>query len=352
MDFQSPPSVMEALTRRVEHGVFGYSVPPDELVEVVVNRLEVKYGWRIEPEWLVWIPGLVSAIHVACRAVGNDGDAVLTTVPVYPPFLSAPKYSRRNLIRVPLVNENNRWIFDFDLLEDSITPSTKLLLLCSPHNPTGRLFNREELRQIAEICERRHIIICSDEIHCDLILDEGKKHVPTASLDPEVAGRTITLMAPSKTYNIAGLGCAFAVISNPSLRRRFRLTMAGIVPDVNIMGYAAALAAYRDGNEWLEAVSKYLRSNRDAVTRAVDEMPGLSMCPVEATYLAWIDAREAGLDDAAQFFEEAGVGLSDGRDFGTEGFLRLNFACTRSMLSDALERMHTAIENKIKDNAR
>ncbi|MEZ4600665.1 MAG: PatB family C-S lyase [Syntrophotaleaceae bacterium] len=343
MDFASPPAVLEALRERLDHGVFGYTGAPGELVEVIRERLLDLYGWRIEADWLVWLPGLVTGLNVACRAVGEEGDEVLTHVPIYPPFLSAPELSSRRTVRVPLVETGGRWVIDFDHLEQAITPRSRLFLLCNPQNPTGRVFSREELEGIAAFCERHGLILCSDEIHCDLILDPACRHLPTAGLDPSVAARTITLMAPSKTFNLPGLGCSFAIISDPVLRQRFRRVMAGIVPYVNLFGYAAALAAYRDGGPWLSALIEYLRGNRDLVREAVAAMPGLSMTPVEATYLAWIDARRLQLTDPAAFFDDAGVGLSDGREFGMPGFLRLNFGCPRPLLRRGLERMARAV---------
>ncbi len=345
MDFRSPPAVIQALHSRVEHGIFGYTHAPDALVETVLRRLKDRYRWKVESEWLVWLPGLVTGINVTCRAVGEDGDAVLTNIPVYPPFLSAPENNRRTLTTFPLIKSDNRWHFNFDRMEKAITPDTHLFLLCSPHNPAGRVFSIEELGRLAAICERHDIVICSDEIHCDLVLDEDKKHIPTATLNPEVARRTITLMAPSKTYNIPGLGCSFAIIPDEGLRQRFQKAMAGIVPHVNALGYTAALAAFRDGQEWLDALLNVLRNNRDQVAQTINDTPGLSMTHVEATYLAWIDTREANLDNPARFFEEAGVGLSDGQDFGGNGFVRLNFGCPRATLSEALNRIQRAMSS-------
>lgn len=344
MDFRSPPAVIEALRQRAEHGVFGYTAAPGELTEEVQVMLEKKYGWQVKAEWIVWLPGLVTGLNVTCRAVGEDHDDVMTAVPVYPPFLTAPGHSRRNLITFPLVQNNDRWEFDYDGFEKAITPKTRLIILCHPHNPVGRVFTLEELKTLAYICVSHDIIICSDEIHCDLLLDEDKPHIPIAVIDPEIAYRTITLMAPSKTFNIPGLGCSFAVISDRQLRRRFKRARAGIVPMVNTMGFAAALAAYRHGGQWLTALLSYLRDNRDFVTDAVAGMPGMSMTHVEATYLAWIDTQATGLDDPVKFFEAAGVGLSDGREFDGPGFVRLNFGCPRSTLEEALRRMRKALE--------
>ncbi len=344
MDFRSPPVVLEALRRRVEHGVFGYTHAPEELTPAILARLQADYRWQVEPEWLVWLPGLVTGLNVACRAVGEDGDQVLTPVPVYPPFLSAPRHSRRDLLTVPLGRRDGRWELDLERLEAAVTPRTRLLLLCSPHNPVGRVFGREELAALADLCARHDLVICSDEIHADLVLDPDKAHVPTAALEPEVARRTITLMAPSKTFNTPGLGFSFAVVPDGALRGRFRAAMAGIVPQVNALGYTAALAAYRDGGPWQAALLAALRANRDSVEQAVAAMPGLAMDHVEATYLAWIDTRPAGLEDPVQFFEQAGVGLSDGRDFAGPGFVRLNFGCPQATLREALGRMGQALE--------
>jgi cystathionine beta-lyase len=343
MDFRSPPAVIRALQQRVADGVFGYTVVPEELNAVVVTMLESRYDWKVNPEWLVWLPGLVSGLNVACRAVGEVGDDVMTTVPAYPPFLTAPVNSRRNLIKVALKEQNNRWQFDFDRLAQSITPATRLFILCNPHNPIGRVYTRDELAALAALCRKHDIVICSDEIHCDLILDGEKRHVPTATLDPETAARTITLMAPSKTFNVPGLGCAFAVISEEKLRARFKKAMAGIVPGVNALGYAAARAAFADCADWQAALLEYLRGNRDAVAQTVARLPPLSMAPVEATYLAWIDTRAAGLQKPAAFFEAAGVGLQDGIEFDGPGFVRLNFGCPRSVLKEALDRMAAAM---------
>ena len=343
MDFRSPPAVIEALRRRVEHGIFGYPSVPPELVEVILSMLLADYGWEVKPDWLVWLPGLVSALNVICRAAAEPGEEVLTAVPVYPPFLSAPKFSGRGLATASLIRRAGRWTFDFERLESLITPRTRLFLLCNPHNPVGRVYTKEELTALARICDKHDLIICADEIHCGLILDQDKAHVPLATLDPAIAARTVTLMSPSKTFNLPGLGCAFAVIADEQLRRKFKQAKAGIVPGVNLLGYVAALAAYQDKSGWHEALLSYLRANRDLVTAAINQMPGLSMTHVEATYLAWIDTREAGIEEPVKFFEEAGVGLGDGATFGGPGFVRLSFACPQVTLQEALARMRRAL---------
>ncbi|MHC4227780.1 MAG: MalY/PatB family protein [Planctomycetota bacterium] len=343
MDFQSPPAILEALHNRIEHGIFGYAVPPDELVETVVRRLEAKYGWKIQPSWIVCLPGLVPALNIACRAFGNDGDEVLTFTPVYPPFLSAPGLSGKKLKAIPLRREGDLFTFDVERFESEISPRSKLLLLCSPHNPVGRRYNRQEIENVTEICLRHNIVICSDEIHCDLILD-GEEHVPTATLSDEVAANTITLMSPSKTFNLPGLNCAFAVIPNDNLRTSFVRNRKEVVPGTNVLGYTACLTAYRDCEDWRIELIDYLRGNRDMVSKFVnEEIPRLSMDNVQATYLAWIDAGDLEVPDPALFFERAGVGLSDGRHFQARSYVRLNFGCPRKTLSDALDRMKRAV---------
>jgi cystathionine beta-lyase len=343
MDFRSPPAVIAALHERIEHGVFGYTHPPRSLVEAVLDHLERDFSWQVRPEWLVWLPGLVCGLNVLCRAVGEAGDEVITFTPIYPPFMSAPTLSQRSTVKVPLKLDRGRWVTDLEALERAITPRTKLLLLCSPHNPAGRVWNREELQQLADVAERHDLVIGSDDIHAGLILDKEIRHLPIAALSPETARRTITLLAPSKTYNIPGLGCSFAVISDPDLRKSFIKAAGRIVPHVNLLGYTAAEAAYRYGEEWRQALLDYLRGNRDLVAEAVGSIPGLATSHVEATYLAWIDVRSTGIKNPVRFFEEAGVGLSNGADFDAPGFVRLNFGCSRSLLVEALQRMRKAV---------
>jgi len=343
MDFRSPPAIIEALHERVSHGVFGYTAPPEGLTQAVLDALQAEFGWRVRAEWITWLPGLVTGLNVACRAVGAPGDEVITFTPVYPPFMSAPPLSGRTLVPVPLEYSQGRWGLDLEALERSVTPRTRLLLLCSPHNPVGRVWTERELTSLVEFATRHDLVICSDEIHAGLVLDQEARHIPIATLSPESDRRTITLLAPSKTFNVPGLGCSFAVISDDTLRRAFRKGMGRIVPHVNLLGYTAAEAAYRYGEEWRRELLAYLRGNRDLVAREVGSIPGLSVAHVEATYLSWIDLRERGIADPVRFFEEAGVGLSGGADFGLPGFVRLNFGCPRALLSEALRRMRVAL---------
>ena len=340
MDFAAPPPVLAALEKRLAQGCLGYPVASPALVDTLLAHLQREYGWRVEREWLVWLPGVVTGLNAACRAV--DGD-VITATPVYPPFLAAPRLSGRELIRVALRLDDGAWGWDFAAMEAAITAETRLLLLCHPHNPVGRAWQRDELERLAAFCKRHDLVVCSDEIHCGLILEPGRQHIPLAMIDPELAGRCITLMAPSKTYNVPGLACAFAVIADPTLRHRFGVVMRGIVPDVNVLGYTAAQAAYGECDAWHAALIAQLRANRDRVAAAIAQIPGLALAPIEATYLAWIDARGLGVADPAAFFEAGGVGLSRGDDFGLPGWVRLNFSCPRQTLDRALERMARAV---------
>lgn len=348
MDFATPPAIIDALHARVAHGVFGYNLPTVSQTQAVVDYLARKFAWPIEPAWIVWLPGLVSALNVVCRAIGEKDDAVFTATPIYPPFLSAPKNAGRPVVSVPLIQDKQRWAWDFDAVDAALEKTkTKLFLLCHPHNPCGRAWDDDELQQLARLAEKHDLVICSDEIHNGLILSPpSHQHRVFASLGDDIAARTITLMAPSKTFNIPGLGCAFAVISDTTLRRKFTTAMRGIVPHANALGMAATEVAYRVCDDWQTGLLNYLRSNARAVENAVAKISGLAMHPVEATYLAWIDAREfaqqRGIANPAQYLETHGLGLSDGAAFGAPGFVRLNFGTRRALLDEALARLAAA----------
>ena len=344
MDFAAPPAVIDALQQRVSHGVFGYADPTPSLVDAVIEGIHRDHHWQIQPEWIIWLPGMVTGLNLACRAVGEVGDNVFTATPIYPPFLGAPGFADRTLTTAPLQLIDHHWQWDWDTVKAALTPRTKLFMLCNPHNPVGRAFNRDELNKIAALCEQHDLTLCSDEIHCGLVLEPGVQHIPIAALDDTTAQRTITLMAPSKTWNIPGLYCAFAIIPNPQLRRRFTHAMRGIVPHVGVLGLTAAEAAYRHGSAWRDALLDQLRANRDLTLASINAIPGLSAARIEATYLAWIDCRALQHANPVALFEQHGVGLSDGRDFSAPGFVRLNFGCPMSRLQEALTRMARAIQ--------
>jgi cysteine-S-conjugate beta-lyase len=351
MDFRSPEAVVRALRDRVEHGVFGYGygVERSPLHEVVAARLLQRYGWRISPDAVVLIPGVIPGFNVACRVLASPGDGLLIQAPAYPPILRVPGNVGVRADIVQLRREpDGRYVVDADAFESAIHRRTKVFLLCNPHNPVGRVFEVAELRRMAETCLRRGLTICADEVHCDLIFP-GHRHLPIASLDPEISDRTITLMAPTKTYNLAGLKCSVAIIPNAELRDRFLAARVDLVQAVNILGYTAALAAYRDGQGWLDELLLYLEANRDFLVEYVrSRLPGISTAAPEATYLAWLDCRAASLpgnDPYTFFLEHAGVALNDGTTFGPGGggFVRLNFGCPRSILAEALDRMRQAL---------
>ena len=345
MDFRSPRPVIKALLERVEHGIFGYTSAPEVLYETVIDMLRREYDWKVHPEWLVWLPGLVTGLNLACHAFTAKGDGVMSAFPVYNPFLEAPRLAERRLVKVELKYENSRYELDYDGIEAACDDGVKMFELCNPHNPVGRAFSLTELERLAEICLKHNMVISSDEIHCGLILDEDKRHIPIASIDPEIAERSITMMAPSKTYNIPGLGCAFAVVPNREMRTELLRTMKGLVPFVNTLGFTAALAAFRDCGEWHAKLITYLRRNRDELEAFVASRPGIFMPHVEATYLGWVDVRELGLEQAVAYFEDFGVGFSDGAGFGMPGFIRINFACPHSQLKSALEMFDAGLAN-------
>jgi cystathionine beta-lyase len=343
MDFVSPPAVVAALRERAAHGVFGYALVPDSLIDAVSAHLLARYGWRIEPEWLVWLPSVVPGLNLACRAFAGPGEAVMTVTPVYPPFLEAPPDQGRRLVTVAADFNGGRWQLPLEAMEAAVTPDTRVLLFCHPHNPLGRVWSREEVAAVLGFCRRHDLVLCSDEIHCDLILDE-LAHVPAALASPDDAGRIVTLMSPSKTFNLPGLNFAFAIVPDEQLRRRFQRPGEGLLPFPGCFAIAAAEAAYREGDDWLAELLAYLRGNRDLLESfAAESLPRVAVTHVEATYLAWLDVRRLDHADAARACLAAGVALSPGAAFGDPGFLRLNFACPRSTLQEALRRLQTAL---------
>ncbi len=347
MDFKSAPAILEALHRRVDQGVFGYARPVKSTTEAIVAAMEQRYGWKIDPAWLVWLPGLVVGLNVTAQAFAEHGDEVLTLSPVYPPFMTAPRNSGRKAVTVPFALQSGRWTIDWDALERAVTPRTKIFFLCNPHNPLARVWRREELVRLAEFCARHNLVLCSDEIHCDLILDPALPHIPTSLLGPEVAARTVTLMAPSKTYNVPGLGTSIAIIPDAGLRARFVRATAGIVAEVTCLGYTACEAAYRDCEPWRQQLLATLRGNRDTILDFLArELPKVRVeAPIEATYLAWFNVSALGLADPIAHFEQHGVGLSDGAFFGAPkgSHVRMNFGCPRSTVVEGLRRMKAAM---------
>jgi cystathionine beta-lyase len=348
MDFVSAEPIVQALHRRVEHGVFGYSRPSQVLTRAIQERARNLYGWTVGEPDIIFLPGIVTGLNIAFQAFAARGEAILAQPPVYFHFLRDPMQHGRILQDPPVVQNGDSYEIDYDQFERAITKETRLFALCNPHNPVGRVYTRPELEKIAEICLRHRLIICSDEIHCDLVY-APHRHIPIATLAPEIEERTITLMAPSKTFNIAGLECGYAIIKSAWLRNSWKDFSSGLIPGVNIMGHAAALAALTEGHDWLDQVLTYLQGNRDYLREFLrEQMPSIRMSRVEATYLGWLDSRGAGIaKNASEFFlNHARVALNDGEEFGKggTGFVRLNFACPRQRLVEALDRMKAALE--------
>jgi cystathionine beta-lyase len=356
MDFRSPQAITRALTDKVAFADFGYEIAPESLINIVIERMERLYNWSVQPQDIIVIPGLVTGINLVCRALGQPGDGVLMQTPVYPPFLSAPQGHKLIRQDAPLTyvadGRHFHYEIDYDTFEAAITSQTKVFLLSNPHNPIGQTYTQEQLTRLAEICLRHNVVICSDEIHAELLLDNNQ-HIPLATLSPEIANQTVTLIAPSKTFNVAGLCCGFAIITNPEIRQRFIAASEGLTHGANSLGLAAAEAAYRndpDTNDWLTTLLQYLTDNRDTLTEFVaTQLPDLRVTQPQATYLAWLDCRAASLPDPFEFFmQKAKVGLNDGITFGPDGsgFVRLNFGTPRATLLDGLERMKKALENR------
>jgi iduronate 2-sulfatase len=345
MDFSAPPEVLAAIHHRVDHGVFGYTHEPPGFAEGLAAHLEQRHGWRVDPERIVGTPGVVTGLALTARLLADPDAEILTFTPVYAPFLSLPGLAERRCVRVPLVQHATAWTIDFEALEAAASPQSKLLWLCHPHNPTGTVFRRADLLKLADFAARHGITVVSDEIWSDLLLDEdhgGERHVPFASLDHPAARAAVTLVAASKTWNLAGLGCAAAILPTAEMRRRWRIAGGGLVPMVNPLGYAASIAAWTHGDPWRRRLIELLRHHRSLVQESVAATPGLSCVPAEATYLSWIDCRGTGCDDPQAACEAAGLGPSNGREFGAPGFIRINTGCPTPRLEEALRRLRRA----------
>jgi len=346
MDFPAAPEILEAIRNRLEHPMLGYGVARDELRARIVEDMQSKYHWSITPEDIVFLPGVEPGFNMGLKAMLEPGDGLVVQTPVYRPILNAP--SHWGLVRndVPLRQTEHGYVMDVDPLAAALSQS-RALLLCNPQNPTGKVFTKDELTEIATLCRDNDALIISDEIHCDLLFD-GRHHIPIATLSEETANRTITLMAASKTFNIAGLKTAFAIIQNKSIRERFVLSKLGMVDSVNVLGLEATLAAYTHASGWKARMLSYIQANRDYLSQQVAlRFPAIRLIKAEATFLAWLDCSELGLagDPQAFFLEHGKVGFSAGSEFGAAygDYVRVNFGCPRSLLSEGLDRMERAL---------
>ena len=344
MDLPTSEKIIGAVKSRLDERVFGYSEPPDQFFDVVIQRLEKKYGWRTKPEWFVPQPGVVPSLFFASNCLGADGDAVMAARPNYRYLLETALHTHRIFQPIDCHVNKNRWEMDFDQMRETLSAKTKTFLLCNPHNPVGRVLDRHELETIADLCLSNGTMICSDEIHADLVLDTDKQHIPIASLHPEVEKQSITLISASKAFNLPAIGgLSLAIIPNPEIRLAFQNKAYGVATHPGALAYAATLAAYKDCDDWLLQTIRYLRGNRDYLEAEIANMEGLSMTHAEATFLAWIDVSNLGLMSPVSTFLAHGVDLSDGTEMGRADHVRLNFACHRSTLEEVVRRLKASL---------
>ncbi|WP_018130778.1 MalY/PatB family protein [Effusibacillus pohliae] len=351
MDFMSPAPIMEALQRRVAHGVFGYTMRPDSYYDSIVEWLKRRHDWHIEKEWIAHGPGVVPALSVLIGAFTQPGDKIIIQPPVYHAFFRIIRGQQREIVNNPLKWENGRYTMDFDDLEAKIDPAVKMLILCSPHNPVGRVWSWEELARLGEICGQHNILVISDEIHFDLVY-RPNRHIPFASISQEFADRSITCISPSKTFNLLGLQTASVIIPNSQLRRAFQREIGRLaIGSPNTFGVVALESAYRHGEEWLEQLIEYLQGNVDLVSRYCQErIPQIKVIEPEGTYLVWLDCRELGLSagELDRFMlDRAKVAMNGGHMFGQggEGFMRMNIACPRALVEQALRQIEQAVQS-------
>ena len=342
MDFCTPPEVLDAIHQRTQHGVFGYTHEPPGFADALANHLQHHHAWNIDPSSVIATPGVVTGLAITARLLSQPDDEILTFTPVYPPFLSLPGMANRRCVQIPFIQKETTWDIDWETFKAAITPRAKILWLCHPHNPTGSVFTKENLLQIADICEEHRITVVSDEIWSDLIVDPQCTHIPFASLCHAAAKNAITLVAPSKTWNLAGLGCAAAILPSHTSRKQWITSGGGLVPMINPLGYAAAEAAWNYGHAWRQRLLTVLRMHHMMIQSAVHDISGLSCIPAQATYLSWIDCRATHVQNPMHACIQAGLGPSDGREFGAPGFIRLNIACPTARLEDALDRLKQA----------
>lgn len=345
MDFRAPECVINALHQEVDFGVFGYALPSPNVVESIIDWCKKRYQWDIKEEWLVFVPGLETALALCADSVGQPGDQVICLDPIYPPFYAGPRRMERKAVRIPLLKTSYGWEVNWIELEKALSMSScSLLLFCHPHNPTGKVFQQEELLRILQLCKDHDVAIVSDEVHCDLILDD-RPHTPMATLNTQIGANIMTLMAPNKTFNIAGLGGGYAICEDPKWRQSLGITMKGISPHPGAMAHVACKAAYTEGEPWRQELLAALRSNLSLLKKFISSHgERLSMVPPEATYLAWIDATAMGLNDPSKHFKAHGLGLSPGKIFGDPQYLRLNFACPEVTMKEGLSRMERALK--------
>ncbi|WP_017797453.1 MalY/PatB family protein [Oceanobacillus kimchii] len=352
MDFKAPEEVNQALIERAKHGIYGYTAIDSDVSSAVVNWLHRRHDWSIDPSWLSYSPGVVNSLHMAVQAFTEPGDNILIQTPVYTPFYNLIKELDREIVKNPLVYENQYYTIDFHDLEKKLADGVKAFILCSPHNPVGRVWKKEELQKMAELCLQYDVMIFSDEIHADLVFP-GQKHIPIATLSEEVADNTITCMAPSKTFNLAGLDASYVITSNKENRQKLDKAFhrQGFHNMLNTMGNTAMEAAYRHGDSWLDELVQVLEQHAHYVRKMFEaHAPDLKVTHAEGTYLLWVDCSSLGLNkqELKKFMvEQARVGLNAGQDYGIEGdtFMRINIACPRATLEEGIKRIISAVQS-------
>jgi len=345
MDFEAPPEIRRALAGRLEHGVYGYTIEPESYFQAASDWITRRHGWEVRREWMLSSPGVIPSLSAAILALTGPGDGIIIQPPVYHLFAMRIRENGRRVVENPLVLSGTRWEMDFNGLESSIDAGTRMIVLCSPHNPVGRVWTRTELERLVDICSRRRIIIVSDEIHYDLVMP-GFRHLPIASISPKASGITVTLLAATKTFNLAGLGGSLAIVEEPEIRKRLDAAHHALFGGLmNVFAAAASEAAWRQGERWLDELLAYIHENYQCAASFFRErLPAVRVLPLEGTYLPLLDMRSLGLPDdeiSGRLRRNGGVWLDEGRKFGKggEGFQRLNVACPRAILSDALERV-------------
>jgi len=338
-DFKVAPVIQTAIEERVQHCIFGYTRTDQKRNQIVVDYYKNKYGCDVDADWIVWVPGIVASLTLAIRSLSKQHKQVLTPDIVYPYLHTTPTASGKQANHLAMTYTQDRLRIDIDALEKCNAQDAKVMLFCNPQNPGGTIYTRAELERIDAYCEANNLILVSDEIHADIILDEDKRHLPYLDVSPHALNNSIVLSAASKAFNVAGLACSWAVIANPEIRNAFKAEMHGIISEINPLGFTATLTALEHGDDWLQAMNVYLRHNRDYLMAEFADIRGIRMLPLESTFLAWLDVSELDLEDPVSFFEAAGVGLSSGQGFNDANFLRLNFGCTRSVLEQAVQRI-------------
>lgn len=342
MDFAIAPEIHAAMLQRLEHPIMGYTHASQNLVSGLQSHLKEEFSWDIEEEWITWIPGVVAGLAACVRAYVADNSEIITNPPIYHHFFQVHDQLKHKLVEVPLRVDGKRWTYDIEAMRKSVTENTSLIMLCSPHNPTGTVFTANELQEICAIADSVGAVVASDEIHCGLVLNESTPHTPTA-LATANKESVVTLMSASKTFNLAGVNCSYAIISNQALREKFKAACVEVIPPVSTLSYTAAEAALHSGHLWRRGLLDYLRANYAYLEEQFGKIDGMELQSLDATYLAWIDATKLGLNDTTGFFENHGLGFSSGEQFHQPQFLRFNFACPRSTLEQAMGRLHAAL---------